>query len=96
MDTFGNNPEFVIAFASLGGSLLVFFFFCLAVSLILRRKRFLSELVQGNGTRYPITEASPVYLRDSSRTGALSFDGRDGWRSDAELRISARSGSNRG
>jgi len=41
----------------------------------------------------PIAHAEPVTFRDgsgSARPGALSFDGREGWRSDAELRGSTR------
>jgi hypothetical protein len=95
--TFATNSEFVVVMSSLAGSLLFLLISCLLSAIFLRQKRLLRQVIAGDPapeqSNLLLSEASPTMLRDDSsrgRQGALSFDGRDGWRSDQDLRLSTR------
>lgn len=96
IETFNTDNQFVVAMSGLAGGLAFLFVYCMSSAVFLRRKRVLQRAIAGDGLAPPLEEVPAVQLRDSSsnRPGALSFDGREGWRSDTELRTSARTGSN--
>ena len=104
VDTFDSSQEFIIVMASLAGGMVLLFICCLLNAIVLRRRRFLRDVIEGDrqqdpppfpnrgGGTPPPPPLLPTQERRSSsaRQGALSFDGREGWRSDNELRRSTR------
>jgi len=96
-DTLNSNSQFYLAIAGLSGALLALFFCCLVTALCIRRRKSPGGKVsekEPTDEQFAVTTANPALVRDGSsasrQRGALSFDGREGWRSDAELRLSAR------
>ena len=100
-ETFETNQQFSLAMVGLAGSLLGLVAYCLFSAVMVRRYQLMRSVIQGDNDEgqtahqheIAIAHAEPVALRDgsgSARPGALSFDGREGWRSDAELRGSTR------
>jgi hypothetical protein len=101
--TFETDQQFIIAFSALAGAILLLFFWCLASAVVIRRKRVLRQVINGDGPaddnvrqaaakkNAQVQESNARVSRPREDNSALSFDARDGWRSNPDLRYSARS-----